>query len=156
MIGKQRSTSETRTKLLDDDMNATYSLVWILLRLVVAVLLLIASVAAASALATGTIWHGLLLVLHRPANLVWLLLLLTITTLVVISVTPWLVLGVLLLILIPASASGCPLITALSVATTVIVASTTLVATSTPAVPILVVLDSLRVLSYHSRNNAPC
>lgn len=120
------------------------SLVWILLRLVVAVLLLIASVAAASALATGTIWHGLLLVLHRPATLVWLLLLLTITTLVVISVTPWLVLGVLLLILIPACATcGSWIAATLSEATllvAVVVAATTVVVTVAVAVIVVAAL----------------
>lgn len=119
------------------------SLVWILLRLVVAVLL-IASSAAASALATGTVWHGLLLVLHWPTTLVWLLLLLTIATLVVISVTPRLVLGVLLLILIPADATcGSWIAATLSEATllvAVVVAATTVVVTVAVAVIVVAAL----------------
>jgi len=123
------------------------SLVWILLRLVVAVRLIL-PLSTASGLASPPIGHGLLS-LSWSATLA-LVLARHEFALVVIPVVTSLVLAVLLLILIPASASGCPLISTLSEATTVIVASSSLVTTLTPAIPILVVLDSLRVLIYHS------
>jgi len=123
------------------------SLVWILLRLVVAVRLLLPR-STAPGLALIVVWlHRLALRLHGP--LTHLALVLGVPTLVVIPVHPWLVCRVLLLILIPASASGGSWIAAaLPETTLVVVASATLVAAVlTPAVPRLVVLVSLRVLS---------
>lgn len=124
------------------------SLVWILLRLVVAILLIL-SRSTASGLALLAIWlHRLPLRLLGPA--IHLVLVLVVPTLVVIPVHPWLVLRVvlLLILLIPASATGGSWIAAALPETTlvVVVASATLVA-ATPAVPRLVVLVSLRVLS---------
>jgi len=122
------------------------SLVWILLRLVVAVRLILPW-STAPGLALLVVWlHGLALRLHGP--LTHLALVLVVPTLVVIPVHPWLVRRVLLLILVPASASGGSWIAAtLPETTLVVVASATLVAALTPAVPRLVVLVSLRVLS---------
>ena len=123
----------------------TYPLVWILLRLVVAVVVLLPLSAAPGLTATSIILllHGLLMRLLGSSTyttLVRATLILAVTSsLVVISVHPRLVLGVLLLlILIPAGASG-SWIAALPIVAT-IVATATLVAALTPAIPHLVAL----------------
>lgn len=127
------------------------SLVWILLRLVVAVLLILPR-STAPGRALLVVLHWLPLRLHGPSTHLLVLVLVVVLTcsssLVVIPVHPRLVLGVLLLILlIPASACGGTWIAALPETTLVVVASTTLVAALAPAVSRLVVLVSLRVLS---------
>lgn len=123
------------------------SLVWILLRLVVAVLILFLSAAAArlAGAACVRLLHLALTRARGPACLVLVLVL--VVPLVVIPVHARLVCRVLLLILIPASASCGARIASLPEATLVIVSAATLVAALTPAVPGMAVLVSLRVLS---------
>ena len=107
----------------------TYSLVWILLRLVVAVLLILPG-STAPGRALLAVLHWLPLRLHRS----WVLLV-SAASLVVILVCSRLVLVVvLLLILIPASATCGSWISTLPITTPVIVASATLVSALTPAV----------------------
>lgn len=117
------------------------SLVWILLRLVVAVLLV--SAAATSLVAVLTV----VLVVLLTALVVRSLLLVVVGALAVILVTPRLVLGVLLLIiLVPASAIAYASVCALSLTASVIVSPATLVAASLPSIVALPTI-SLRVLS---------
>ena len=147
------SDRRSKTLLAQALIDVTYSLDWILLRLVVAV----RRSATSTLTTTASIGHGLRRLILL-VTLVLLLLLLTITTLVVTSYTPRLVLGVLLLILIPAGATcgswiaaalivTLPIAVAAATLVVVTVAVTVIVAMMAPAVPLLVFLESLRVLS---------
>ena len=135
----------THSRRRVSDKHDTYPLVWILLRLVVAVVewLPLSAAPLLTATCIMLLLHGLLMGLLGSSTNTTLvratLALVVPSSLVVISVHPRLVLGVLLLlILIPADASG-SWIAALPIVAT-IVASTTLVAALTPAIPHLVVL----------------
>ena len=135
----------THSRRRVSDKHDTYPLVWILLRLVVAVIewLPLSAAPLLTATCIMLLLHGLLMGLLGSSTNTTLvratLALVVPSSLVVISVHPRLVLGVLLLlILIPADASG-SWIAALPIVAT-IVASTTLVAALTPAIPHLVVL----------------
>lgn len=128
---------------------ATYTLVWILLRLVVAELILLPLSAAAGLAIAPSIVR--LLAWSRALNLALVLPALVVvvvrTPLVVIPVLPRLVLGVLLLILIPASATLGAHVATLPVPALIVVESTATLVAASPTEATLLVLVSLRVLS---------